>query len=172
MRHSCASKKLAYILCLSGTTPFSINSFRLAFLFALLVGLNIFFLIGTLAWFIKITKNRSFRVRRGVLQGSVLGPVLFSLFINNFPAFLPSSISCSFYAHDLAIWSSSPSFPTAVEATRGALFRLVRWSEHWCLRNFERNKNLAVCLLIYATVIILNCLCHNLIEFKNSAHII
>ena len=78
-------------------------------------------------------KSRSFRVRRGVPQGSVLGPVLFSLFINDLPASLPSSVSCSLYAYDLAIWSSSPSVPTAVEATQGALFRLERWSEYWCL---------------------------------------
>ena len=75
-------------------------------------------------------KSRSFRVRRGVSQGSVLGPALFSLFINDLPASLTSSISCSLYADDLAIWSSSP---TAVEATQGALFRLERWSEYWCL---------------------------------------
>ena len=42
---------------------------------------------------------------------------------------MASSVSCSLYADDLAIWSSSPSVPTAVEATQGALFRL----EHWCL---------------------------------------
>ena len=78
-------------------------------------------------------KSRSFRVRRGVPQGSVLGLVLFCLFINDLPASLPSSVSCSFYADDLAIWSSSPSVPTAVEATQGALFRLERWSEYWCL---------------------------------------
>ena len=77
-------------------------------------------------------KSRSFRVRRGVPQGSVLGPVLFSL-INDLPASLPSSVSCSLYADDLAIWSSSLSVPTAVEATQGALFRLERWSEYWCL---------------------------------------
>ena len=78
-------------------------------------------------------KSRCFRVRRGVPQGSVLGPVLFSLFINDLPASLPSSVSCSLYTDDLAIWSSSPSVPTAVEATQGALFRLERWSEYWCL---------------------------------------
>ena len=78
-------------------------------------------------------KSRSFRVRRGVPQGSVLGPVLFFLFISDLPASLPSSVSCSLYADDLAIWSSFPSVPTAVEATQGALFRLERWSEYWCL---------------------------------------
>ena len=78
-------------------------------------------------------KSRPFRVRRGVPQESVLDPVLFSLFINNLPASLPSSVRCSLYADDLAIWSSSPSVPTTVEATQGALFRLERWSEYWCL---------------------------------------
>ena len=78
-------------------------------------------------------KSRSFRVRRGVPQGSVLGPVLFSLFINDLPASLPSSVSCSLYTDDMAIWSSSPSGPTAVGVTQGALFRLEDWSEYWCL---------------------------------------
>ena len=78
-------------------------------------------------------KSRSFRVHRGVSLGSVLGPVLFSLFINDLLVSLPSSVSCSLYADDLAIWFSSPLVPTAMEATQGALFRLERWSEYWCL---------------------------------------
>ena len=57
-------------LTLSGIPPFSINSFQLASLLALVVGLNFFFLIGALAMFIKITKvvpfesiERSTRIR-------------------------------------------------------------------------------------------------------------
>ena len=44
------------LLTLSGIPPFSTNSFRLASLLALLVGLDLFFLIGALVWFIKVIK--------------------------------------------------------------------------------------------------------------------
>ena len=124
---SCLLSISPKLLTLCGIPSFSINSFRLASHLALLVGLNLSFLIGVVY---QNHKSRSFRVRRGVLQGSVFGPVLFSLFINNLPASLPSSVSCSLYTDNLAIRSSFPSVSTAVEATQGALFRLERWSEH------------------------------------------
>ena len=64
-------------------------------------------------------KSRSFRVRRGVLQGSILGPVLFSLFINDLPASLPFSVSCStcIYADDLLFGPPPPR-------------SLLRWRPH------------------------------------------
>ena len=43
------------LLTLSGTPPFSTNLYRLASLLALLIGLNLSFLIGALVWSIKIT---------------------------------------------------------------------------------------------------------------------
>ena len=121
------------LLALSGIPLFSINSFRMTSLLASIVGLNFSFLIGAPAWFFKITKAIFFRFRRGVPKGSVLGHVLFSLFINDLPTSLPSSVSCPVYADDLAIWSSSVSVSTAVDATQEAPFRLERWSEYWCL---------------------------------------
>ena len=86
------------------------------------------FLIGTLVWFTKITKVALFQAVEVFCKD-----MHFSLFINDLPASLPSSVSCSLYADDLAIWPSSPTGSIAVEATQRALFRLERWSEYWCL---------------------------------------
>ena len=115
-------------MTLSGILPFSTNLFWLASLLALLDGLNLFFLIGALLWFIKITKAVPFESVEVFRKDPFLA-LYFSLFINDLPASLLSSVSCSLCADDLAIWSSSPLVPTAVEATQGALIRL----EHWCL---------------------------------------
>ena len=119
-------------------SPFYTNSIRLASLLGLLVGLNLFFLISACVVY-QNHKNCSFRFRLDVRQSSVLGPVLFPLFISDLRASLPSSISCFLYAGNLAIWSSSPSVPSAVEATRGALIRLECWSEYWCLLSIREN---------------------------------
>ena len=125
------SRKLS---SLSGIPPFSTNSFWLASLLALIVGLNLFLSDGCACVVYQNHRSRSFRVRRCVPEGSVLGTILFSVFINDLPASLSSSVSCSLYADDLAIWSSSSSsVATAVEATQAALFQLGRWSEYWCL---------------------------------------
>ena len=118
------------LLTLSGIPPFSTNWFRLASLLALLIGLNLSFLIGALVWFIKITKAAPFESVE-VFRKDPFSALYFSL--SSSMISLPSSVNCSLYADDLAIWSSSPLVPTAVEATQGALFRLERWSEYWCL---------------------------------------
>ena len=76
--------------------------------------------------------NRPFRLRRGVPQGLALGPVLFSLFINDLPAF-PTSAKVSLYADDLAIWASSLSVDCATSTVQAALNKLVELSSKWLL---------------------------------------
>ena len=120
------------LLTRSGIPLFSTNLFRLTSLLALLVRLNLSFLTGALVWFFKITKAATFKSVEVFCKDPFLA-LFFSLSINDLPASLPSSVSCPLYADDLAIWSSSSLVPTVVEAAQGALLRLERWSEYWCL---------------------------------------
>ena len=57
---SCLLSISPKLFTLSGIPPFSTNLFRLASLLALLVALDLSFLIGMLLWFIKITKVVAF----------------------------------------------------------------------------------------------------------------
>ena len=78
-------------------------------------------------------RSRSFRIRRGVLQGSVLGPVLFILFVDNITKDLPRGAHASLYADDLAIWSSSPDALKASSVVQSSLTVLETWSNLWKL---------------------------------------
>ena len=82
---------------------------------------------------IRDSASGSFRIRRGVPQGSVLGPVLFNIFINDLSSVLPPNVRFSLYADDLAIWASSPSPALATAAVQAALQRLEAWSLQWQL---------------------------------------
>ena len=79
------SRKLS---TLSSIPPFSTHSFRLTSLLALFVELNLFFLIGALAWFVKITKSflssalrcsARIRYRRKALYFSLVSSMIFLL---------------------------------------------------------------------------------------------
>ena len=120
------------LLTLSGIPPFSTNSFRLASLLALLVELHLSFLTGALVWFFRITKVVPFESVE-VFRKDLFLALYFSLssLMISRPLCLLPLVALFTHADNLAIWSS-PSVPTAVEATQGALFRLERWSKYWC----------------------------------------
>ena len=89
------------------------------------------FLMGALLWSIEVTGVVAFGPV-GVIRGDPFLALCFSLsssVVFRLLCLLPSAALC---AGGLAVWSS-PSVPTEVGATRGALFRLERWSEYWCL---------------------------------------
>ena len=77
--------------------------------------------------------SRSFRIRRGVPQGSVLGPVLFILFVDDITKDLLRGAHASLYADDLAIWSSSPDPLKASSLVQSSLAVLETWSILWRL---------------------------------------
>ena len=117
------------LLTLSGILLFLINSFWLTSLLALLVGLNLFFLIGVLAWFFKIPKAAPFESVEMLCKDPFLA-LFFSLSLMIFQllCFFPSAALFT-----LSIWSCSPSVLTAMEASQGALLQLECLSEYWCL---------------------------------------
>ena len=77
--------------------------------------------------------SRSFRIRREVSQGSVLGPVLFILFVDDITKDLPRAAHASLHADDLAIWSSSPDLLKASSVVQSSLTVLQTWSNLWRL---------------------------------------
>ncbi len=70
----------------------------------------------------------------GVPQGSVLGPRLFSLFINSLPAFLAETgIQCVMYADDLTLIAHGPTATESRIQLTAALRKLFDWSVEWRL---------------------------------------
>ena len=94
------------LLTLSGIPPFFINSFRLASLLALLVGLNLSFLTGALVWFIKITKAVPFESVEVFRKDPFLALSLSSLMIFRHLCLLPSAALFT-----LTIWPFGPPHP-------------------------------------------------------------
>ena len=68
-----------------------------------------------------------YEVLSGVPQGSILGPLLFNLYVNDIPSFLPNDVCIKLYADDLKIYASTP------VKIQEALIRLEHWSKIWQL---------------------------------------
>ena len=125
---------------LSGIPPFTINSFRMAFLLALLVGLNLSFLIGALVRFIKITKVALFE------SVEVFHKDLFLALYLSLPSSMIFRLLClllSTALFTLTIWPFGPPPP----------WSQLLWRPHkeLCF-NWSAGLNTGVFLLIRANV--------------------
>ena len=74
------------------------------------------------------------KVTSGIPQGSVLGPILFTIFINDLPGEIQSSIKI--FADDTKIYNSISNSDVLTDD----LSKLVSWSDKWWLLPFNVDK--------------------------------
>jgi len=79
-------------------------------------------------------------VQSGVPQGSVLGPILFVLFINDMPNELSARVSLHLYADDSKLVASLND-PNSVALTQAEIDKLVNWTDKWLMElNLDKCK--------------------------------
>ena len=84
-------------------------------------------------------QQNGLKLLSGVPQGSVLGPLLFLLYVNELPKIVNSSIKM--FADDTKIWKKIQNNQEDIEALQRDLLTLESWSEQWLLRfNTEKCK--------------------------------
>ena len=74
------------------------------------------------------TMSRWVEVVRGVPQGSVLGPLLFIVYINDLPG-MTSKCNINMYADDVAIYCSGKDINEVTTSLNSDLAEVVRWTE-------------------------------------------
>jgi hypothetical protein len=75
----------------------------------------------------------------GVPQGSVLGPILFAIYVNDLPNILPPSVKSKIFADDFKCYSKISSI-VDIDITSEALNRITDWAEAWQMP-FSMNKS-------------------------------
>lgn len=104
--------------------------------------------------------NRSFRVRvegilstprpirAGVPQGSVLGPILYTLYTSDIPRY--GNTNLALYADDTALYTSSMNVNTIVDRLQKAVIELGLWFRKW---GIEINPDKSAAVFFYRTVL-------------------
>ena len=77
--------------------------------------------------------NREIRLSERVLQGRVLSPTLFFLYVNDIVNTLPPRVTNSLHAEDLAARTSAKHTSTATHAMQETINRVSSWAHEWCL---------------------------------------
>lgn len=75
-----------------------------------------------------------FCMRAGVPQGSILGPILFNLYMSDFPTYHNSSISTIFFADDIFLYISRKHIPTAIANLNQYLKLISEYFDLWKLK--------------------------------------
>ena len=85
-------------------------------------------------------------IRAGVPQGSILGPTLFLLYVNDCQDILPPGIGLGTYADDTTLYqciSTTTDIPDASVALQQATYAIYHWGSTWRIA-FEPTKSQAL----------------------------
>ena len=116
------------------------------------------FLVGRL---IKVNINNflsnQINPKAGVPQGSVLSPILFLIYVNDFPTLHHKQNSLSQFADDTAQWAFSLNIHIAAKLLQQGLLKLAMWCAKWRIKlNPVKTKVIIFSRSILAIIIELN----------------
>ena len=117
--------------------------------------LNFNFSPEAIMWFKSYLKNRKQCVRVinatseyrdyniGVPQGSILGPLLFSMYVNDLPNVCPPDVMCQMYADDVVLYVHAESQKQAARKLTDTMDLVSKWIVKSCL---HLNVKKTVCM--------------------------
>ena len=85
--------------------------------------------------YVRVQNNQSsnLQLSTGVPQGSILGPLLFSLYINDLPSICPD-INIQMYADDTVIYVDGGSLTQVANELTNKMVHVTAWLEQCCLQ--------------------------------------